>query len=87
MLTVIEDMKYFLCMAYGDLTQNAGSSIEVKVHGICQGNGASITILKAHKVNGYGAKFIYPISNLAGSLTAIVFVDGMEILHIYLNAK
>ena len=62
MLTAIQDMKYFLRTACGDSTEFAGSTIEVKFQGLCQGNGAapagwaviSITILHAHKAKGHG---------------------------------
>ena len=63
MLTAIEEMKYFLRTAYGDSKNCAGSKIEVKFQGLCQGNGAapagwaviSITFLMAHKEKGHGA--------------------------------
>lgn len=47
----------------------------------------SITILKAHKEKGHGAKFVCPISNLAGSLAAILFVDDTDILHVDLDTN
>jgi len=34
-------MKYFLRTAYGDSKEFAGSTIEVKYQGLCQGNGAA----------------------------------------------
>ena len=40
MLTAIEEMKYFLRIAYGDSKEYVGSTIEVKFQGLCQGNGA-----------------------------------------------
>ena len=93
MLTAIEEMKYFLQTAYADSCDFAGSSLLIKFQGLCQGNGAvpagwaviSITILHAHKVKGHGEHFVCPISNLSGHLTAILFVDDTDILHINLN--
>ena len=41
MLSVIQDMKYFLRTAYGDSRNFRGSKIEVKYQGLCQGNGAA----------------------------------------------
>ena len=41
MLTAIQDMKYFLRTAYGDSKHCAGSTIELKFQGLCQGNGAA----------------------------------------------
>ena len=43
MLTAIKEMKYFLCTAYGDSTEFAGSKIEIKFQGLCQGSGATPT--------------------------------------------
>lgn len=95
MLTAIQEMKYFLRTAYGDSKDFAGSTIEVKFQGLCQGNGAapagwaviSITILHAHKEKGHGGHFVCPISNLAGHLAAILFVDDTDILHIDLRKE
>ena len=93
MLTAIEEMKCFLRTAYGDSTGFAGSKIEVKFQGSCQGNGAapagwaviSITILQAHEEKGHGAHFVCPMSNLSGHLAAILFVDDTDIVHIDLS--
>ena len=41
MLTTIQEMKYFLRTAYGDSKGFAGSTLEVKFQGMCQGNGAA----------------------------------------------
>ena len=95
MLTAIQDMKYFLRTAYGDSTHCAGSTIELKFQGLCQGNGAapagwaviSITILDAHKRKGHGGHFVCPISNLTGYLAAILFVNNTDILHIDLRSN
>lgn len=71
MLTAIQEMKYFLRTAFGDSKDFAGSSLEVKFQGLCQGNGAapagfaviSITILHAHKRKGHGTVIKCPITN------------------------
>ncbi len=63
MLEMIQKMKFFLRTAYGDSTNFAGSTIEVKTQGLGQGNGASlagwcvisIMILRAHGKKGHGA--------------------------------
>ncbi len=70
MLCTIQEMKFFLRTAYGDSTEFAGSTVEIKTQGLCQGNGAAsagwiivcITILRAHKWKGHGAKFICPLT-------------------------
>jgi len=41
MLETIQEMKFFLQMAYGDSKTFAGSSIKIKTQGLGQGNGAS----------------------------------------------
>ena len=61
MLETIQEMKFFLRMAYGDSKMFAGSSIEIKTQGLGQGNGASpagwcvisIVILRAHGAKGH----------------------------------
>ncbi len=63
MLKTIQEMKFFLRTAYRDLTNFAGSMIDVKMQGLGQGNGASpagwciisIMILWAHGKKGHGA--------------------------------
>ena len=95
MLTAIQEMKYFLRTAYGDSENCAGSTIEIKFQGLCQGNGAapagwaviSITILDAHKKKGHGGHFVCPISKLHGHLAAILFVDDTDIIHIDLREQ
>jgi hypothetical protein len=72
MLETIQEMKFFLCTAYGDLKDFAGSSIEIKTQGLGQGNEASlagwcvisIMILQAHGAKGHSAQFIAPMSQV-----------------------
>ena len=45
LLTVIKEMKYFMRTAYGDSKGCAGSKIEVKFQGLCQGNGAGWAVI------------------------------------------
>ena len=42
MLVAIEEMKFFLRTVYGDSKDFAGSTIEVKFQGLCQGNRAAL---------------------------------------------
>jgi hypothetical protein len=89
MLKTIQEMKFFLQMAYGDLKECAGSLVDVKTQGLCQGNGAapagwmvvSITILRAHKWKGHGAKFLCPISPINRNLAALLYVDDTDVVH------
>jgi hypothetical protein len=62
-LETIQEIKFFLMMAFGDSKEFSGSTIEVKTQGLCQGNGASlarwcaisIMILWAHGAKGHRA--------------------------------
>jgi hypothetical protein len=86
-------MKFFLRTAYGDSKTFAGSSIEIKTQGLGQGNGASlagwcvisIVILRAHGAKGHGAQFIAPMSLARRSLSAILYVDDTDLLHINMD--
>jgi hypothetical protein len=72
MLEMIQEMKFFLRTAYGDSKDFSGSSIEIKMQGLGQGNRASpagwcvisIMILWAHGAKGHGAQFIAPMSQV-----------------------
>ena len=93
MLGTIENMKFFLRTGFGDSTSFAGGGISIKTQGMCQGNGAllagwaviSICILGAHGRKGHGAKFICPVTKLEKHLSAILYVDDTDILHIDLT--
>jgi hypothetical protein len=71
----------------------AGGGISIKIQGPMQGNGASpagwavisICILGAHGKKGHGAKFYCPISNLQHHLSAILYVDDTDLIHIDLT--
>jgi hypothetical protein len=93
MLSTIENMKFFLRTGFGDSTTFAGGGISVKIQGLTQGNGASpagwavisICIIGAHGKKGHGAKFICPITRLQHHLSAILYVDNTDLLHIDLT--
>jgi hypothetical protein len=93
MLSTIENMKFFLRTGFGDSTSFAGGGISIKTQGMCQGNGASpagwavisICILNAHGKKGHGTKFICPVTKLEKHLSAILYVDDTDILHIDLT--
>ena len=73
----------------------AGSTIELKFQGICQGSGAApaewaiirITIICAHKSKGHGGHCVYTISNLTGHLAALLFVYAIYLIYINFKAK
>jgi hypothetical protein len=95
MLSAIENMKFFLRTGFGDSTKFAGGGIRIKMQGLTQGNGASpagwavisIIILNAHRKKGHGAKFVCPITKLTTHLSAIIYVDDTDLLHINLEEK
>jgi hypothetical protein len=93
MMSAIENMKFFLRTGFGNSTKFAGGGICIKMQGLTQGNGASpagwavigIVILNAHGKKGHGAKFICPITKLSSHLSAILYVDNTDLLHINLE--
>jgi hypothetical protein len=95
MLETIQEMNFFLQTAYGDSKTFAGSSIKIKTQGLGQGNGASpagwcvisIVILRAHGAKGHGAQFIAPMSLVRSSLSAILYVNDTDLLHINMDVE
>ncbi len=93
MLGAIENMKFFLRTGFGDSKLFAGGGISIKTQGLTQGNRASpagwavisICILGAHGKKGHGSKFYCPITNLQHHLSAILYVDDTDLLHINLT--
>jgi hypothetical protein len=93
MLEMIQEMKFFLTVAFWDSREFAGVTIKVKTQGLGQGNGASpagwciisIMILQAHGIKGHGAHFIAPLSQVRSSLSAILYVDDNNLLHLNMD--
>jgi hypothetical protein len=62
---------------------------------MCQGNGAAsaawavvnITIIRAHKRKGHGAKFICPITKLKGHIAGVIFVDDTDLIHVNMEVN
>jgi hypothetical protein len=81
-------------MAYGDSKTFAGSSIKIKTQGLGQGNWASlawwcaisIVILWAHGAKGHSVQFIALMSLVQCSLSAILYVNDTDLLHINMDA-
>jgi hypothetical protein len=80
MLSVIENMKFFLQTGFGNSTKFVGGGICIKTQGLTQGKCASpagwavisIIILNAHGKKGHSAKFVCPITKLSSHLSAIL---------------
>jgi hypothetical protein len=93
MLGATENMKFFLCTGFGVSKSFAGDGISMKTQGLTQGNRASpagwavisICILGAHRKKGHEAKFYCPISNLQHHLSAILYMDNTDLIHINLT--
>jgi hypothetical protein len=88
-------MKFFLRTAFGDSREFAGLTVEVKTQGLGQGNAASlagwcilrIMILQAHGAKGQGAHFIALLSQVCSSLSAILYVDDTDLLHLDMDGN
>ena len=86
-------MKFFLRTAYRDSKTFAGLTIKIKTQGLGQGNGASpagwcvisIAVLRVHGAKGHGAHFLAPLSQVWHSLSAILYVDDTNLLHLNMN--
>jgi hypothetical protein len=93
MLGAIENMKFFLQTGFGDSTKFAGGGVSIKTQGMTQDNGASptgwavisICILKVHGKKGHRSKFLCPITKLTHHLSAILYMDDTDLLHIDLT--
>ena len=46
-----------------------------------------ITIVRAHKRKGHGAKIVCPISLLKANVAAILFVDDTDIIHLNMEGS
>ena len=95
MLETIQKMKFYLRTAYGDSKTFAALTIKIKTQGLGQGNRASpagwciisIAILWVHGVKGHGAHFLAPLSQVWHSLSAILYVDDTNLLHLNMNTN
>ncbi len=93
MLETIQEMKFFLRMAFGDSREFSSLTIKVKTKGLRQGNGGSpagwcvisVMILRAHGAKGHSAHFIAPLSQVCSSLSAILYIDDTDLLHLNMD--
>jgi hypothetical protein len=66
MLSTIQDIKFFLRTEYGNSTAFGGATGEIKMQGLCQGNGTAlacwlityIMMIRAHKRKDHGVHFV-----------------------------
>jgi hypothetical protein len=95
MLETKQEMKFLLWTEFRESKEYAGSMVEVKMQGLGQGNGMSpsrwcvisIMILRAHRAKGHGAHFIAPMSHVQSSLSAILYVDDTDLLHLSMDGN
>ncbi len=95
MLRTIQEMKFFLRTTYRDLNTAAGLCVDIKMQGLCQGNGAaligwavvSITIICAYKRKGHWMKIVCPVSKLIGHTAAVLYVDDTDFIHLDLGKE
>jgi len=80
-------MNFFLRRVNGDSKIFAGSSIEIKMQRLGQGNGASPAGWCVISAKGHGAHFIAPMSLVRRSLLAILYVDNTDLLHINMDTE
>jgi hypothetical protein len=93
MLSAINNMKIFLQTGFGDSTRFVGGGVGVKVQGLTQGNRVSpagwavisIVILRAHDKKGHGATFCCPITRCSANISAILYANNTDLLHINFN--
>ncbi len=86
MLTMIQDMKFFLRTGFGDSKDYPGSTGGKKTQGMCQGNGASpaawtvtsTAMINAHKQKGHGIHLLCPITKKPLHLVGTLFVDDTD---------
>ena len=76
MLQTIEKMKYFLRTAYGNSKRFRGSKIGLRFQGLCQG------CYEHTKEWVHGAKCVCPVSLAKGGLSAMLFVDDTDVIHL-----
>ena len=92
-LSEIQNMRFFLCAAFGDSKELLGACVELKTQGYMQGNGAapaswaivSIAIMIVHKWQEHGVTFLCPITNAGQNAVAIMYVDDTDLLHLNMS--
>ncbi len=86
MLGAIENMKFFLCTGFGDAMSFMGGGIRPdQLHSPHRmGSDQHLHFKSTWKERAWGI-FLCPITKLQQHLSAILYVDNTDILHIYLT--
>ncbi len=77
-------------MGFGDLTEVAGATDDIKTQGMCQGNDAagaawrvmSIGMINAHKKKGHGIRIVTLLTKIKLHLAGLLFVDDTDLKHL-----
>ncbi len=89
MLHPIQVMKFYQCTARGDSTTfMGGQGKDNPLQGLCQGNGAapacwlmiSSLLMHCYQFQGYGSRFISPISGTIIAFLGEIHVDGTDLI-------
>ncbi len=88
-------MKFFLRTGFGDSTEFASATGDIKTQGMCQGNGAtlagwtvdSIAMIQDHKRKGHRTHLRCLISDKTIHLAEMLFVDDTDLEHFDLNKR
>ncbi len=57
-------------------------SLRLTIQGSVKWAVVSITILRAHKRKGHGAKFLFLISLINSNLVVVLYVDDIDVAHL-----
>jgi hypothetical protein len=93
MLGAIKNRKFFLQTGFGKSSKFASGEIPIKMQGLTQENGVSpagwalisMVILNAHGKKGHSIKFTCPITKLISHISAILYINDTNLLHINLD--
>ena len=92
-LGCVQQMQYYLRTGFGLAKESYGGSERSICMGLIQGSGAapsawssvSTVIIRAYKRRGYGAHFFSGWSNINVPMTALLYVDDTDLLHMPLT--
>lgn len=88
MLGTLQEVQHYISTAYGLSTESYGA-LEIKLHGIGQGNGAgpaiwlvmTIPLINMLKTQGYGFRSCTPLTGEPYTFACFTFVDDTDTIH------
>jgi hypothetical protein len=89
-LSTIQNMTFSLQTGFGDSTEVAGATDDIKTQGMCQGNGAAgaawtvtiVAMINAHKKKGHGVRIMTPLTKIELHLAGSLFIDDTDLKHL-----